>query len=77
MKNQYRRGDCVNRGAWTVGRFKGGGGVGKKEGGDTPMHIMFFISTKKLFLFARYSIFCNFSPSIAHFPASVGQMDVE
>ena len=30
-KNQYRGGDCLKRGAWTVCRFKGG--FGKKEGG--------------------------------------------
>ena len=34
-------------GAWTVCRFKGGGGLDKKDGGDsrgrvdTPMHNMF------------------------------------
>ena len=32
MKNQYRRGDCLKREAWTV-RFKGRGRLGKKEGG--------------------------------------------
>ena len=30
MKNQYRGGDCLKRGAWTVCRFKEG--LGKKEG---------------------------------------------
>ena len=30
MKNQYREGDCLKRGAWTVCQFKGG--LGKKEG---------------------------------------------
>ena len=30
MKNQYIGGNCLKRGAWTVGRFKGG--HGKKEG---------------------------------------------
>ena len=37
------RGDCLKRGAWKVCRFKGGGGLSKKEGGrrvDTPMHKM-------------------------------------
>ena len=45
-KNQYREGDCLKRGAWTVCWFKGvlarksgwcfwGGG-----GGDNPMHTM-------------------------------------
>ena len=29
-----------------------------------------FISSKKLFLFSRYSIFCNFFPSFPHFPGS-------
>ena len=29
----YREGDFLKRGAWTVCRFKGGGGLGKKEGG--------------------------------------------
>ena len=28
MKNHYRGGDCLKRGAWTVCRFKGG--LGKK-----------------------------------------------
>ena len=23
-KNQYRRGDCIKRGAWTICQFKGG-----------------------------------------------------
>ena len=32
MKNQYRGRDCLKRGAWTVCRFKGGGGLGKKDG---------------------------------------------
>ena len=33
MKNQYRGGNCLKRGggAWTVCRFRGSGGVGKKE----------------------------------------------
>ena len=31
MKNQYRGGDCPNRGAWTISKFKGK--LGKKEGG--------------------------------------------
>ena len=38
---------------------------------------MFFISPKKLFLFSRYSHFCNFFPSIPHFPDSKGQVEVE
>ena len=29
-KNQYRGGDCLKRGAWTVCQFKGR--LGKKEG---------------------------------------------
>ena len=33
---------------------------------------MFFISSKKLFSFSRYSIFCNFSPSFPHFPDCKG-----
>ena len=33
---------------------------------------MFFISSKKLFLFSRYSNFCNFFPSFPHFPDSKG-----
>ena len=40
-KNQYRRGDCLKRQAWTVYRFKGGGawhkrGSGVFEGGSIP-----------------------------------------
>ena len=31
-RNQYRGGNCLKRGAWTVCRFKGGG-LGKKERG--------------------------------------------
>ena len=38
---------------------------------------MFFISSKKLFSFSRYSNFCNFSPSFPHFPDSKGEMKVE
>ena len=38
---------------------------------------MFFISSKKLFSFSRYSHFRNFSPSFPHFPDSEGQMEVE
>ena len=36
---------------------------------------MFFISSKKLFLFSRYSSFCIFSSSFPHFPDSKGQME--
>ena len=52
-KNQYRGGDCLKRGAWTVCRFKGG--FGKKEGGgvfegervvDTSMHTMRCMETR-------------------------------
>ena len=32
MKNQYREGNCLKRGAWTVYRFKGRLG-NKEEGG--------------------------------------------
>ena len=35
---------------------------------------MFFISSKKLFLFLRYSNFCSFFPSFPHFPDTKGQM---
>ena len=38
---------------------------------------MFFISSKKLFLFSRYSNFCLFFPYFPHFPDSKGQMKVE
>ena len=38
---------------------------------------MFFISSKKLFFFSRYSNFCNFSPSFPNFPDSKGQREVE
>ena len=34
MKNQYRNGDYLKRGAWMVCRFNGGGGIlGKNEMG--------------------------------------------
>ena len=35
------------------------------------------ISSKKLFLFSRYSNFCNYFCSFPHFPDSIGQMEVE
>ena len=38
---------------------------------------MLFISPKKLFLFSRYSKFCNFFPSYPHFPDSKEWMKVE
>ena len=38
---------------------------------------MFFISSKKLFSFLRYSDFCDFFPSFPHFPDSKGQMEEE
>ena len=38
---------------------------------------MFFISSKKLFSFSRYSNVCNLFPSIPHFADSKGQMEVE
>ena len=37
----------------------------------------FFISSKKLFLFSRYSNFCNFFSSFPHFPDSKEQMKME
>ena len=38
---------------------------------------VFFISSKKLFSFSRYSNFYNFFPSFLHIPDSKGQMEVE
>ena len=38
---------------------------------------MLFISSKKLFLFPRYSRFCSFIPSFPHFPDWKGQIEVE
>ena len=38
---------------------------------------VFFISSKKLFLFLRYSIFCNYFPYFLHFPDTKGQIEVE
>ena len=45
---------------------------------DSPSKTMkmFFISSKKLFLFMRYSSFCDFFPCFPHFPDSKGQMEV-
>ena len=43
MKNQYREGECLKRGAWSVSSFKRV--LGKKEGVDTPMH-----ATRMIFL---------------------------
>ena len=37
----------------------------------------FFISSKKLFSFLRYSNFCNIFPSVLHFPDSKGQVGVD
>ena len=31
-KNQYRGGDCLKKGAWTVCRFKGRGSLARKKG---------------------------------------------
>ena len=39
-KNQYRGGDCLKKGAWTVCQFKGGGGAVSEGGIDTPIHTM-------------------------------------
>ena len=36
-----------------------------------------FISSKKLFSFSRYLNFCDFSPSVQHFPDLKRQMEVE
>ena len=42
----FTKGDCLKSRALTVCRFKGGGGLGEKEGAflrwgvDTPMHTM-------------------------------------
>ena len=38
---------------------------------------VFFISSKKLFTFSRYSNFCNFFSSFLHFPDAKGEMKVE
>ena len=38
---------------------------------------MFFISSKKLFLFPRFSSFCSFFLSFPNIPNSKGQMEVE
>ena len=38
---------------------------------------IFFISSKKLFLFSRYSNVCNFFHSFPHFPDPKGQVEVE
>ena len=38
---------------------------------------VFFIWSKKLFSFSRYSNFYNFFPSFPHIPDSKGQMEVE
>ena len=37
------------------------------------MKSFFFISSKKLFLFSRYSNFSNFFPSFPHFPVQKGK----
>ena len=36
-----------------------------------------FIPSKKVFLFSRYSNFCNFFVSFPHFPDSKGHMEIE
>ena len=45
---------------------------------DSPLKIwkMFFISSKILFSFSRYSNICNFLPSVPNFPDSKGQAEV-
>ena len=57
-KNQYIRGNCLKRGVWTEW-----GGLGEKEGGDTPMHTMNTIAktpfthfvSHRSFLFSLYA----------------------
>ena len=63
MKNQYIGGNCLKKGAWTVCRFKGGGGLGEKEGvvfvfegGLTPVHTM-LSSAPKHFNFRIYCVY--------------------
>ena len=46
----------------------------------TDIYINTYIQTyklQKLFLFLRYSTFCNFFPSFPHSPDSKEQMEVE
>ena len=55
-------GGWLKRGVWTICRFKGGGGVGKKKGVflrggggvDTPMHTMYYP-----LLFYYFPVFCS------------------
>ena len=47
---------------------------------DSPLKTMknvYFISSKKLFSFSRYSNFCDFFPTFPQFSDSKGQMEVE
>ena len=44
---------------------------------NSPLWKMLLISSKKHFLFLRYSNFCNFSSSFPYFPVSEGQIKVE
>ena len=46
---------------------------------DSPLKTVknVFFSSKKLFLFLRYSDFWDFLPSFPHFPDSKGQIEVE
>ena len=61
-KNQYREGDCLKRGVWTVCQFKGG--LARKRGWyfsgreevDAPMHTM-YISISISYLFIYLSIY--------------------
>ena len=42
MKNQYIGGNCLKRGAWTVGRFKGG--MARKRGCLIPQCTLCYLS---------------------------------
>ena len=58
IKNWYRGGDCLKRGAWTVFRFKGGA-LQEREGWcfwggvDTPMHTMHLVSGRLIKVFYK------------------------
>ena len=70
-KKQYRGGDCLKRGAWTVCRFKGGGLLKIEWSGDyereadIPMHTMLYVCVYFLnrffLLFINKNVFFSFS----------------
>ena len=47
MKSRYRGVDCLKNGAWTVCRFKGGGGGAWEERGGSVFEDVVYITAVK------------------------------